>query len=74
MRWSSATIAPNHRSMAGWGNQIRSYVEGIGVKDLRTGVSAPMASVLEGDIDAFLREALVQRAWRPRHSCAEPQS
>ena len=61
MRWSNDTIARQTRSPAGWGRQVRSYVEGVGVKDLRTGVRvADMDAVLDGDIDPFLRAALAQ--------------
>lgn len=46
---------------AGWGNQIRSYVIHPYnlVKDLRTGYESPdPASVLDGDLDGFIRAYL----------------
>jgi peptide chain release factor 2 len=48
----------------GWGHQIRSYVlqPYQMVKDLRTGTtSGNPASVLDGDIDAFIESALARR-------------
>ncbi len=50
----------------GWGHQIRSYVLQPYqlVKDLRTGhESTDPASVLNGDLDAFMESTLAQRAF-----------
>jgi peptide chain release factor 2 len=49
-----------------WGHQIRSYVlqPYQMVKDLRTGVqTSNTASVLDGDLDAFMQAALAQKAF-----------
>jgi peptide chain release factor 2 len=58
------TVAPPTR---GDGRQIRVYVFSpyTLVKDLRTYVeTADVASVLDGDIDQFLRAALIQELLR----------
>jgi peptide chain release factor 2 len=50
----------------GWGHQIRSYVlqPYQMVKDLRTGVtSGTPSAVLDGDVDAFMEAALMQRVF-----------
>lgn len=57
-RWTDKTIAPNRRSEAGWSRQVRSYVQGSGVKDLRTGVTGDFDRTLDGDLDSFMRAAL----------------
>ena len=52
-----------NKSEIGWGNQIRSYVLQPYqlVKDLRTGAEIPnFQTVLDGNIDLFLKEALIQ--------------
>lgn len=52
-----------NKSKIGWGNQIRSYVLQPYqlVKDLRTGAEIPnFQTVLDGNIDLFLKEALIQ--------------
>lgn len=70
-RWSGNTIAKQQRSPDGWGgvSQVRCYVVGgIGAKDMRTGVIADLDRTLDGDLDVFLREALVQGVHKPRSS------
>jgi protein subunit release factor B len=65
MKWVDKTIAKSRRSEHGWGNQIRSYVVGRGVKDLRTGVVADFDKTLDGNIDEFLRESLAWLGHKP---------
>jgi len=60
-RWVGKTIAKQERSPVGFGQQVRSYVEGRGVKDERTGVEQDLAQTLDGDLDAFLRASLAER-------------
>ncbi len=51
----------SEKSSIGWGSQIRSYVlhPYQMVKDLRTGLESPNPqSVLDGDIDKFIKKAL----------------
>ena len=53
----------------GWGHQIRSYVLHPYqlVKDLRTSKETGNTSaVLDGDIDAFIQEALAQQVGQKR--------
>lgn len=53
-----------NKTEIGWGNQIRSYVlqPYQMVKDLRTGAEIPnFQIVLDGDIDLFLKEALIKK-------------
>lgn len=60
MRWAGDTIAPSQRNDAGFGvRHVRSYVVGRGVTDTHTGVTQDVDRALDGDLDAFLRAALV---------------
>lgn len=65
-RWSRDTIVPIKRDIVSFGNQIRSYVQGRGVKDLRTGIEGDFDRVLDGDLDRFLRAGLAWPGRRPR--------
>lgn len=57
-RWINGTLAKQQRSPAGFGESVRSYVEGRGVKDERTGVEHDLQKTLDGDLDRFLRASL----------------
>ena len=60
-RWVGNTIAPAKRSDSfGARPNVRSYVEGRGAKDLRTGVEADLQSTLDGELDHFLKAALAR--------------
>lgn len=62
-RWVGNTIRRVGRGEM-WSHQIRSYVLNpyTVVKDLRTGVETPdVNAVLDGNIDEFLRAALILR-------------
>ena len=52
------------KSDIGWGSQIRSYVlDQSRIKDLRTNVeSGNISSILDGDIDIFMKASLTQPA------------
>jgi len=63
-RWVGNTIADQQRSPAGFGQQIRSYVDGRGARDERTGVEQDLRSTLDGDLDQFLRASLAARLTR----------
>jgi peptide chain release factor 2 len=63
-REEKANAVAAAKTEIGWGHQIRSYVMQPYqlVKDLRTGTqSSDPASVLDGNIDAFIESALAQR-------------
>lgn len=60
-RWVGKTLAKQQRSPRGFGQQVRSYVEGRGVRDERTGIEKDMAETLDGDLDEFMRASLAQR-------------
>jgi peptide chain release factor 2 len=63
-REEKASAMAAAKTEIGWGHQIRSYVMQPYqlVKDLRTGTqSSDPASVLDGNIDAFIESALAQR-------------
>lgn len=60
-RWVKDTLADQERSPKGFGQHVRSYVDGRGVKDSRTGVEADMQATLDGDLDVFLRASLASR-------------
>lgn len=62
-RWIKDTIADQRRSPEGWGalGQVRTYVEGQGARDVRTGLRKDLQGTLDGDLDDFLRAALAQR-------------
>jgi peptide chain release factor 2 len=63
-RESAARALHDAKSDIGWGHQIRSYVlqPYQMVKDLRTGFqTSDTKSVLDGDIDGFLRASLMTR-------------
>jgi hypothetical protein len=67
MKWREDTLVPRQYFGTNWGNQIRSYVLNpyTKVKDLRTGVETLDAQVvLDGDLDAFMKEALALRVYR----------
>lgn len=67
MRQINKTFVPPVRENNGFGHQIRSYVQDAGyVKDLRTGVTRQFDSTIDGDLDAFLREALLMGLGNPR--------
>lgn len=72
-KWSGNTLGPQKRSDAGWAHQIRSYVQGRGVKDLRTGTEADFDATVDGNIDDFLREGLAWRGNKPRSPKAIPE-
>ena len=63
MRWIGETIAKQKRSPA-FGGAVRSYVIGRGVVDHRTNVQRDVEETLDGDLDPFMRESLVQHAAR----------
>lgn len=69
MRWSNNTLVPSRRDES-WSFQIRSYVIGRGVKDLRTGIEHGFDDAMNGDIDCFLKAALAQRCGRVRSRSA----
>ena len=54
--------APRLFHDGGWGSQIRSYVlDQSRIKDLRTNVeSGNISSILDGDIDIFIKASLTQ--------------
>lgn len=64
-RFAEKQSLEQDKSLIGWGNQIRSYVlDSSRIKDLRTGVeTGNTTSVLDGDIDQFIKESLKQRVW-----------
>ena len=62
VRWTGDTIAKQERSPEGWGRQIRSYVFGRSAKDIRTGVEQDVERTLAGDLDTFLKSALLWKA------------
>ena len=55
-------ILEDSKSDIGWGSQIRSYVlDQSRIKDLRTNVeSGNISSILDGDIDLFIKASLTQ--------------
>ncbi len=59
-RQGDQQIVEDGKSDIGWGSQIRSYVlDQSRIKDLRTGVeTSNTQAVLDGDLDAFLKESL----------------
>jgi peptide chain release factor 2 len=61
-RREAAQLEEQGKSDIGWGTQIRSYVlDQSRIKDLRTGVEVSNTqSVLDGDLDAFLKASLKQ--------------
>jgi peptide chain release factor 2 len=61
-RREAAAVVEDTKADIGWGSQIRSYVlDQSRIKDLRTGVEASQPqTVLDGDLDAFLKESLKQ--------------
>lgn len=74
VRWVGQTVAPATRNDNGWAHNVRSYVVGRGVKDLRTGIQrADIDAVLGGDIDCFLTEALVLNVGKARECRAVPE-
>jgi hypothetical protein len=73
-RWINDTIAQQQRSPRGFGQQIRSYVEGRGVRDLRTGVEGDFAATLDGDIDPFLKAAIAQSRDNDPYAAAVPDT
>jgi len=58
VRWIKDTISNQQRSPKGFGQHIRSYVDGRGVKDERTGIENDFKVTLNGDLDEFLRASL----------------
>ena len=68
MRRVKDTIAHQERSPRGFGaeKQIRSYVEGRGARDARTGIERDFDATLDGDLDDFLRHALSSAASRSK--------
>jgi hypothetical protein len=64
-RWSKDTLAKQQRSPKGFGQHVRSYVEGRGVVDERTGITGDFHEVLDGDLDAFLKGNLAQKKAPP---------
>ena len=57
-KWINDTLAKRQRSPSVFGESIRSYVEGRGVTDERTGVEHDLQQTLDGDIGRFLRASL----------------
>ena len=55
-------LLEDSKSDIGWGSQIRSYVlDQSRIKDLRTNVeSGNISSILDGDIDIFIKASLTQ--------------
>jgi hypothetical protein len=62
-RWIKDTIARQERSPEGFGgrDQVRSYVEGRGAKDARSGIERDFDATLDGDLDDFLLASLSER-------------
>ena len=68
-REAAASVEEDAKTEIGWGHQIRSYVLAPYqlVKDLRTGVeTGNPASVLDGNLDAFMAAALAARVGATR--------
>lgn len=61
VRWIKDTVAKQQRSPKGFGQSVRSYAQGRGVKDERTGVEGNFDDTLDGDLDNFLRASLADR-------------
>ena len=61
-RQEAAQATEDTKSDIGWGSQIRSYVlDQSRIKDLRTNVeSGNISSILDGDIDIFIKASLTQ--------------
>ena len=61
-KWINKTVVPRCGYLSFWGQQVRSYVIGERVKDLRTDIeTTDVDAVLDGAIDQFLRPALAMK-------------